>query len=586
MRKAILFFVCILCFAGTQASIRGLNPDYAAQYSGDGGVFKCFDGSKVVPFSRVNDDYCDCPDGSDEPGSSACAKGRFYCRNKGHEAKLLSASFVDDGVCDCCDGTDELRGCANTCLEKSAGRLIELKQKVASYGDMLAKKANYVEQAAARRKEWGARSHTIDAEIRAKLDVVEAARAEKLRAEEQNTARVEVEKAARSAEEERRRLVREERLAEEERMKQVAAAAADLAGGNEQDTPSEGEVGGHVEETAEERGRRIASQWTTDPDAAASQAEGLGESEQHEEFDEGEQDEDEQPEELEDEEPLPYVQAPAHQLKMDSEWEDFMKFVDLLVGYTRRWMDWFKMVFREGIARDVKERRKAALERRHGSGPAAYRHGSQRNYRVQQMQADEQEQMLRQQQQQAPAPAEVSAELREATQILTDVETELATLHKDKSDMEKYQAHSFDYGPDNIFFPYAGRCFVDNGNRWAFEVCFFDKASQMEANSHNNKVNLGTWRGFSEGYTTALFDGGDACANAPQRSMRVYLQCGAEEILHSGSEPSTCVYQSAFVTPLACTHQEHQSIMTELQQLLSLQAEVQAEIAAAEKDEL
>jgi hypothetical protein len=77
---------------------------------------------------------------------------------------------------DCCDGTDELRGCTNTCLEKSAGRLIELQQKVASYGDMLAKKANYVEQAAARRKEWGARSHTIDEEIRAKLSVVEAAR--------------------------------------------------------------------------------------------------------------------------------------------------------------------------------------------------------------------------------------------------------------------------------------------------------------------------------------------------------------------------------------------------------------------------
>ena len=30
--------------------------------------FTCLDGSLTVPFSSVNDDYCDCADGSDEPG--------------------------------------------------------------------------------------------------------------------------------------------------------------------------------------------------------------------------------------------------------------------------------------------------------------------------------------------------------------------------------------------------------------------------------------------------------------------------------------------------------------------------------------
>ena len=30
--------------------------------------FTCLDGSQLLSFSSVNDDYCDCADGSDEPG--------------------------------------------------------------------------------------------------------------------------------------------------------------------------------------------------------------------------------------------------------------------------------------------------------------------------------------------------------------------------------------------------------------------------------------------------------------------------------------------------------------------------------------
>eukprot|EP01097_Dermamoeba_algensis_P001064 TRINITY_DN1401_c0_g7_i1.p1 TRINITY_DN1401_c0_g7~~TRINITY_DN1401_c0_g7_i1.p1 ORF type:complete len:407 (+),score=106.97 TRINITY_DN1401_c0_g7_i1:80-1300(+) len=72
------------------------------------GIFRCFSNSQKIPFSRVNDDYCDCDDGSDEPATSACARGTFLCANNGAKSKLIPSTFVGDGKCDCCDGTDEV----------------------------------------------------------------------------------------------------------------------------------------------------------------------------------------------------------------------------------------------------------------------------------------------------------------------------------------------------------------------------------------------------------------------------------------------------------------------------------------------
>lgn len=58
-----------LITAESASLLRGVQPDLAAVYALSGSsVFRCLDGRKSVNVNAVNDGYCDCYDGSDEPG--------------------------------------------------------------------------------------------------------------------------------------------------------------------------------------------------------------------------------------------------------------------------------------------------------------------------------------------------------------------------------------------------------------------------------------------------------------------------------------------------------------------------------------
>lgn len=113
-----VYFLMRCCFFIIQIDFyRGISLKHYDNYIPSlNNTFKCLENELEIKFERVNDDFCDCDDGSDEPSTNACFNGVFYCKyqkrhitGRGRDVSIPS-SRVNDRICDCCDGSDEWNG--------------------------------------------------------------------------------------------------------------------------------------------------------------------------------------------------------------------------------------------------------------------------------------------------------------------------------------------------------------------------------------------------------------------------------------------------------------------------------------------
>ncbi|KAI8473523.1 MAG: glucosidase II beta subunit-like-domain-containing protein [Monoraphidium minutum] len=538
----LLALLAVIGSAQGAAHIRGVQPEQASKYEPVDGKWTCLDGSKTLDFERVNDAYCDCPDGSDEPGTSACANGVFYCRNRGHEARVLSTSFVDDGVCDCCDGSDELEGCKNTCIERNAAVREGLKAKVEDYRRALARRQEYAAGAADARRAMKERLAGIDAEIAAAEAAVEARIDDRIKlegtAEERQAARLEARKeevarlkaeAAAAAEADAEAAAAAAAAAAE--IEAATAAAAEAGGGGEGAEGGEAPAAGEEEESVEERGRRIAAQWTNDPEAAgeaAADAEGGGDGAEGEAAAAAD------------------AGAAGAAGLLTRAWS---KLKDAIGGGGGADAD------ADAPAAGGGEEDEAVCEEPTCYDSEAPKEGGE-EHEIGDMSYD--------------------AELQAAMSAVTAAEDAVSTLRGEKERLTRQV--TYDYGADDAWIALASQCTDAREPQYTYRLCLFDKAAQVD-NHGGHETSLGAWKGFEKGYTEGVFENGDWCHQAPARSMRVTLECGEYESASDASEPSTCGYVAKLVTPAACKKEELQALEDRLAALVAEEAALAKDIA-------
>jgi len=479
--------------------LRGVPPKLQSKYVVSK-PFACLDGSANIPFEFVNDDYCDCRDGSDEPGTSACPNGRFYCENKGYIGSTIPSHFVGDGVCDCCDGSDEYETrvvCNNTCFE--------LAQK--TQAEREAKRALH-EAGVNKKKEIMAKSVVLKAERQTKLDELnnELVQAESL-------------------------------LKEKEELKQKAEAPETEAKDKQQKLWDEQRAVREALEN-ERKMKEMFDDLDTNHDSSIS----IEELQKHTELDTDLQNE------FTVEEVRSILGADSvnfdefNQTVFDQISNSYRKLSDVqFTTVAPPSTETTEAVERPETEGDYEEEEEFDHPDSPPSPPVATSLEHEKHIHD-------------------DTPPEYDDETKNLIQIADQARNEFYDAERKVQDIKRQQEDlkrqaDVDIGVHGEYAAFIDQCYDYEEREYTYRLCMFKDAKQIPKGG-GSEVTIGywdSWAGPTENkYLKMRYGNGATCWNGPSRSLTVTFQCGIEHRPVDVREPTRCEYTMIFETPSAC----------------------------------
>ncbi|XP_031494639.1 glucosidase 2 subunit beta isoform X2 [Nymphaea colorata] len=552
------YWIFLLGFIWLAVTYNGVEADSAVQLLGlspldekyfKSEAIKCKDGSKSFVRARLNDGFCDCADGTDEPGTPACPEGRFFCRNSGHTPLTLFSSRVNDGICDCCDGSDEYDGkikCPNTCWEAGKAAREKLKKKISTFQEGSAIRRQEIEHAKQAIEKEEAELSKLKKEEKLLKDVVDKLKENKQQIEKaEEEERLKKEKEAEKLKETGKKVEQVNELEETPpATPDEAHAVEDADFGNEfeqdgSDVSNQASGLNEVKEetfentesmSKEELGRVVASRWTGQHsddhteelhhtgDIEDDDDSGTPENRSDDEYDGYHSDsgghdrtygDDMEPDSLEEDDVEEHVD---HDISSNSDLDDATKISDLSVIGASSWLDKFRQSFQ------------AVLQ-------------SLKLFKTPVNTSD---------------ASRVRKEYDDYSGKLLKMQSRISSLS------EKLKT---DFGPEKEFYSFYDSCFEKKQDKYVYKVCPFQQASQVEGHS---TTRLGHWEKFEEGYRVMQFSNGERCWNGPDRSLKVRLRCGLKNELVDVDEPSRCEYESVMSSPAVCLEERLKELQDKL----------------------
>ncbi|KAL8962741.1 MAG: hypothetical protein Q9193_000900 [Seirophora villosa] len=531
-----------LVVAAEPSRPRGIGPEHAKFYKSPD-IFTCISNPSVtVSVSQINDDFCDCPDGSDEPGTSACsylsdlspsyvsdlssdnasrsiALPGFYCKNKGHQPAYVPFLSVNDGVCDydlCCDGSDEWAQvgglkCENKCNEIGKAWRKQEEQRKKSMGLAGQKRKELVAEAGRLRKQVEDRMQTLETEIQGsvlKIKSLETALADAERQERGKVVRSTgtgskvgtlVQMAKDRIEELRETLV-EVRTHRDEASARLAELEHLLTTFKAEYNPNFNDEGV----------KRAVRDWE---EYAARDKPAIGDAAHDRDLDEISKPDSE----------TGVIKWSDWEEKEESDVDVLYKIEEYLPTPVRGWVD-----------QKLRDFRVLLIE--NGILAASADPGSESKHLTDARDA-----------------------LKAAQEGENNLRNEL-TGHQD--DLNK------DYGVNDVFRALKGRCISKDSGEYNYELCWLDRTTQKskKGGSHTGMGNFvridsvtvdddlpADGKGLGSGVRVALrYENGQHCWNGPDRSTLVVLACAEQDEVWKITEEEKCVYRMEVGTPAVC----------------------------------